>query len=56
MKKILSSIIVCLLAIAAMAQKAQIKVGYEYHFFDPRGIEKRQDFILLAGQDCSKFY
>lgn len=43
-------------AMTAMAQKAQIKVGYEYHFFDPRGIEKRQDFILLAGQDCSKFY
>ncbi len=39
----------CFVAIAAIAQKAQIKVGYEYHFFDPRGIEKRQDFILLAG-------
>lgn len=48
--------LMCFVAIAAMAQKAQIKVGYEYHFFDPRGIEKKQDFILLAGQDCSKFY
>lgn len=46
----------CFAAIAAKSQKAQIKVGYEYHFFDPRGIEKRQDFILLAGPDCSKFY
>lgn len=38
------------------AQKAQLKVGYDYHFFDPRGIEKHHDFILLAGKDCSKFY
>lgn len=38
------------------AQKAQLKVGYDYHFFDPRGIEKHHDFILLAGNDCSKFY
>ena len=38
------------------AQKAQIKVGYDYHFFDPRGIEKHHDYILLAGKDCSKFY
>lgn len=38
------------------AQKAQLKVGYDYHFFDPRGIEKHHDFILLAGMDCSKFY
>lgn len=39
-----------------IAQKAQLKVGYDYHFFDPRGIEKHHDFILLAGNDCSKFY
>ena len=38
------------------AQKAQLKVGYDYHFFDPRGIEKHHDFILLAGKDCAKFY
>ena len=38
------------------AEKAQLKVGYDYHFFDPRGIEKHHDFILLAGKDCSKFY
>lgn len=56
MKKILF-IIVPLFAVSSLfAQKAQIKVGYDYHFFDPRGIEKRHDFILLAGKDCSKFY
>ena len=38
------------------AQNAQLKVGYDYHFFDPRGIEKHHDFILLVGKDCSKFY
>ena len=38
------------------AQKAQLKVGYDYHFFDPRGIEKHHDFILLVGKDYSKFY
>jgi len=43
-------------ASALFAQKAQLKVGYDYHFFDPRGIEKHHDFILLAGKDCSKFY
>lgn len=38
------------------AQKAQLKVGYDYHYFDPRGIEKNEDFILLAGKDYTKFY
>ena len=50
-------IFVSLFAVPTLyAQKAQLKVGYDYHFFDPRGIEKHHDFILLAGKDCSKFY
>ena len=50
-------ILVSLFAFSALfAQTAQLKVGYDYHFFDPRGIEKHHDFILLAGRDCSKFY
>ncbi len=40
----------------SFAQKAQIKASYDYHFFDPRGIEKHHDYVLLAGKDCSKFY
>ena len=57
MNRLITSIIVILsIGISLFAQKAQIKVGYNYHFFDPRGIEKQQDFILLAGQKCSKFY
>lgn len=46
----------CAVASMAMAQKAQLKVGYTYDFFDPRGIEKRHDYILLAGNGVSKFY
>lgn len=56
MKKILTSFILCFVTIAAMAQKAKIMVGYDYHYFDPRGIEKNDDFILLAGNEHSKFY
>ena len=56
MKKILSIVIASVIAISLFAQKAQIKAGYNYHYFDPRGIEKNHDFILLAGQNCSKFY
>ncbi len=43
-------------AMPLSAQKAQIKVSYGYHFFDPRGIEKYHDFLLLAGRDKSMFY
>ena len=56
MKKTLFIITSLLAVFSLSAQKAQIKVGYDYHFFDPRGIEKHHDYILLAGKDCSKFY
>ena len=47
-------ILVSLFAFSALfAQTAQLKVGYDYYFFDPRGIEKHHDFILLSGRDCS---
>ena len=37
-------IFVLLFAYSALfAQKADLKVGYDYHFFDPRGIEKHHD-------------
>ncbi len=41
---------------AQKASKAQIKVAYDYHFFDPRGIEKHHDYVLLAGNEKSIFY
>lgn len=31
-------------------------MGYKYDFFDPRGIEKHHDFILLAGNGISKYF
>lgn len=43
-------------ALSSFAQKAQIRVSYDYHFFDPRGIEKHHDFLLLAGHGHSMFY
>ena len=56
MKKILVIFALLFTVSTLFAQKAQLKVGYDYHFFDPRGIEKHHDFILLVGKDCSKFY
>ena len=56
MKRFLFILASLFVASTLFAQKAQLKVGYDYHFFDPRGIEKHHDFILLAGKDCSKFY
>lgn len=56
MKTIITLTAMCLAVIAAMAQNAQIKVGYSYDFFDPKGIEKHKDFILLANNHNSKFY
>lgn len=51
-----SIIVAITLSVPTFAQKAQIKVGYNYHFFDPRGIEKHHDYLLLAGNDKSIFY
>ena len=56
MKKILVIFALLFTVSTLFAQKAQLKVGYDYHFLDPRGIEKHHDFILLVGKDCSKFY
>ena len=54
--KIVTVIITLLMCIPLSAQKAQIKAYYDYHFFDPRGIEKHHDFLLLANRDKSLFY
>lgn len=56
MNRIILLIALLLGTVCLSAQKAQIKVGYDYHFFDPRGIEKCHDYILLAGNENSKFY
>ena len=44
------------IGIPIYAQNAQIKVSYDYNFFDPRGIEKHHNFLLLANQENSIFY
>lgn len=56
MTRYISLIIAVIGFMPLFAQKAQIKASYDYHFFDPCGIEKHHDYILLAGTDCSKFY
>ena len=56
MKQILTSIIVCFSAIAAMAQTADIEVSYNYKHFHRRGTEQNHQMILLANTTYSKFY
>lgn len=56
MARYVSSIIALLFCVFLFAQNARIKVSYDYHFFDPRGIEKHHDFLLLAAPEHSMFY
>lgn len=56
MKKILASIIMCLVAIAAMSQTADIEVCYNYRHFHRSGTEQNHQMILLANTVYSKFY
>lgn len=56
MKKNIVLLISLVFSIFSHAQRAQIKVGYDYHYFNPAGIEKNEKFILLANNDYSKFY
>ena len=50
------NIIIILAILFTMPLYAQIKASYDYHFFDPRGIEKHHDFLLIADRDKSMFY
>lgn len=59
MKRIISYLFVILSVSLAYGQEnntGKIKASYDYHFFDPRGIEKHHDFLLLASHDKSMFY
>ena len=56
MNRLLSSIIMCLVAIAAMAQTADVEVSYNYKHFHRTGKEQNHQMILLANTMCSKFY
>lgn len=56
MKRILTSIIVCLVAIAAMSQTADIEVSYNMRSFFANGVEKNTKYHLLANSTLSKFF
>lgn len=56
MKKLYIPIFLCFVAIAAMAQTADIEVSYDYKHFHRRGSEQNHRMILLANTSSSKFY
>ncbi|MDE6142785.1 MAG: GLPGLI family protein [Muribaculaceae bacterium] len=56
MNRLITSIIMCLVAIAAMAQTADIEVSYNYKHFHRTGKEQNHQMILLACPTYSKFY
>ena len=56
MKHTITIIFLCLTAIAAMAQTADIEVSYNYKHFHRRGSEQNHQMILLANSTSSKFY
>ena len=49
-------VLLYIINLSVFAQKANLMVSYDYHYFDPRAIEKNEKFILLVGRDNSKFY
>ena len=57
MKKILTSIIVCFVAIAVSAQqKADIEVSYSEISFYENGVERGNKYHLLANAGQSKIF
>ena len=56
MKKLFIPIFLCFVAIAVMAQTADIEVSYNYKHFHRRGSEQNHRMILLANTSSSKFY
>lgn len=56
MKRSSFLVILCFVAIAAMAQTADIEVSYNYRHFHRRGTEQNHQMILLANTTYSKFY
>lgn len=56
MNRLITSIIMCCVAIATMAQIADIEVSYNYKHYTRRGTEQNHQMILLANTTYSKFY
>lgn len=55
MNRLLTLIIVCFVTIAVMAQKAQIMVGYEYHFSTQEVSRKDRISYFLPGRIARSF-
>ena len=57
MKKLITLTVMCLVALAAIAQeKADIEVSYNYKHFHRTGKEQNHQLVLLANPSESKFY
>ncbi|MDE6561578.1 MAG: GLPGLI family protein [Muribaculaceae bacterium] len=56
MKRLTTSILMCLVAITAMAQTADIEVSYNMRSFYANGVEKNNKYHLLANSTLSKFF
>lgn len=56
MNKLIASVIVCFVAIVALAQTADIEVSYTMHSFYANGVEKNNKYHLLANSTLSKFF
>lgn len=56
MNRIITSVIMCFVAIAAMSQTADIEVSYNMRSFFANGEEKNTKYHLLANPTFSKFY
>lgn len=56
MKQIFLPIIMCFAAISAFAQTADIEVSYNMHSFYANGVEKKNNYHLLANSTISKFF
>ena len=56
MKRLTTSLIVCLATIGATAQTADIEVSYNMRSFYANGVEKNNNYHLLANFTQSKFF
>lgn len=56
MRQTITILLMCFVAIATMAQTADIEISYNYKHFHRRGSEQNHQIILLANSTSSKFY
>ncbi|WP_347294188.1 GLPGLI family protein [uncultured Duncaniella sp.] len=56
MKKLLTLTVMCLVAVAAVAQEATVRVEYTEKYQNWTGANKKEKFILLANNEESRYY